>query len=466
MKPLSPVDAMFFWVERRHHPMHVGALMLFTPPAGAGPGFVRDLVESLRHPPLAVPPFDQRARFRLGHWFWERDDEFDIDYHLRHSALPQPGRIRELLALVSRLHGTLMERSRPLWELHLIEGLADGRVAAYVKTHHALFDGIAAARAMQAVLSEDPREVRPPLWQQTPYRRPHDTALAPPGLVDPLLRAVGAGLEMIPGIRSGLREIFRPPHDSRADAQPFHAPPTMFNVPISGARRFAAQSYSLERLKAIGRATGSTLNDVTLTICAGALRSYLLAQHALPDKPLIAAVPVSVRAADQEGGNQVAMLMANLGTHVADPLERLRLVTESTKLAKERSSQMTRLEQIAHAGAMGMPFGPSVVTGHARKRPMFNLIISNVPGPKKTLYLNGMRLDETYPLSIPFDYLALNITIASYEDQLGFGYTACRRSVPSLQRMLDHTDEALAALEAAVGVNREASRAPGPSARP
>jgi len=448
MKPLSPVDAMFLWVERRHQPMHVGALMLLTPPPGVGPGFVGELVESMRTPDQAVPPFNQAAQFHLGHWFWEEDKDFELDYHLRHSALPQPGRIRELLSLVSRLHGTLMERSRPLWELHLIEGLADGRLAVYAKTHHALFDGVAAARLMQTVLSEDPDEQRAPFWAQEPRRRTSAIEVAPPTLSG----ALGAVLEMVPGIRSGLREIFRPPNASAGDAQPYQAPPTMFNVPISGARRFAAQSYSLERLKTIGRAVGATLNDVTLTICAGALRRYLLAQHALPDKPLIAAVPVSVRSADQAeaGGNQVGMLLANLGTHVADPLERLRLVTESTKLAKERLAGMTRLEQLAHAGTMGLPFGPSILLGVARHRPLCNLVISNVPGPRQTLYMNGMRLDESYPLSIPYDYLALNITIASYGDHLGFGYTACRRTVPSLQRMLDHTDDALKELETAL----------------
>jgi diacylglycerol O-acyltransferase len=447
MKPLSPLDAMFLWVESGRQPMHVGALMLCTPPPGVGPGFVRELVDSMRTPPTAVPPFNQRAEFHLGHWFWDEDRDFELDYHLRHSALPQPGRIRELLSLVSRLHGSLMDRSRPLWELHFIEGLADGRLAVYAKTHHAMFDGVAAARMMQAVLSEDPDEVRPPLWAQEQRRRPPTTDLAPKPPSSPILDALQAGLEMVPGIRSGLREIFRPASSSPGDAQPYQAPPTIFNVPISGSRRFAAQSYSLERLKTIGRTVGATVNDVTLAICAGALRRYLMQQNALPEKPLIAAVPVSVRAADQEGGNQVGMLLANLGTHVADPLERLRLIMESTKLAKERLSKMTRLEQLAHAGAMGLPFGPSILTGLARKRPMCNLVISNVPGPRKPLYLNGMRLDETYPLSIPFDYLALNITISSYGDHMGFGYTACRRSVPSLQRMLDHTDESLKELE-------------------
>jgi diacylglycerol O-acyltransferase len=227
----------------------------------------------------------------------------------------------------------------------------------------------------------------------------------------------------------------------------------MFNVRISGSRRFAAQSFSLERFKAIGKAAAATINDVTLAVCAGTLRRYLVAHSALPDKPLIAMVPVSVRAEGQDGGNQISILLANLGTHLDDPLERVKLIVESTTLAKDRLAKMHRLERVAHAAAMSAPMGPSMVTGHARKHPIYNVVISNVPGPKHTLYLDGMRLDESYPLSIPVDYLALNITITGYGDELGFGYIACRRSVPALQRMLDYTDEAIQELELALDLD-------------
>ena len=452
MKPLSPTDAMFLWLEGRRQPMHVAGLHLYTPPPGADEDFVRRLVESWRDYPSARSPFDERVKFRLGHWFWEQDTEFEIDYHLRHSALPRPGRIRELLALVSRLHGVLMDRTRPLWEMNLIEGLADGRVAMYTKVHHAMFDGIAAMRLLQAALADNPNDQRPPLWaQERPPRPPRPDEPPQPGLVE---RALRAGAEIFPGLSSGLREIVRATDDSYADAQPFHAPPTMLNVRISGSRRFAAQSYSLERFKAIGKQTGATVNDVTLAVCSGALRSYLIHHNALPDKPLIAMVPVSIRAADTEGGNQVSILLANLATHVDDPLERLRLIIDSTTHAKDKLSKMTRLERLAHAAGMSAPMGASMVTGHARRRPIYNVVISNVPGPKQTLYLDGMRLDEVYPVSIPVEYLALNITITGYRDQLGFGYVACRRSVPALQRMLDYTGDALAELETALAIPR------------
>lgn len=379
MKPLSPTDSMFLWIETRSQPMHVAGLNLYTPPAGAGPDYLRRLVEGWRQHLQAVSPFNQRPVLKLGRWYWEEDTDFELDYHLRHVALPQPGRIRELLALVSRVHVNLLDRNRPLWEAYVIEGL--------------------------------------------------------------------------PGVRSGLWELVRSSQADSGSTTPYEAPPTPFNTEITGSRRFAAQSYSLERLRQIGKATGATVNDVTLAICAGALRRHLLSQNALPKTPLTAMVPVSLHgdpSAGDEGGNQVALLLANLATHIADPMRRLKRIVASTTAAKQQLSKMSRLQKIAHGAAMLAPAGVSLLTGHARKRPAFNLVISNVPGPRETLYLDGARLDEVYPVSIPSHYLALNITISGYGDRLGFGYIACRRAVPALQRMLDYTDEGIAELEQAV----------------
>ncbi|MEO6775708.1 MAG: wax ester/triacylglycerol synthase family O-acyltransferase [Kofleriaceae bacterium] len=466
MKPLSPTDAMFLWLEGRRQPMHVGGLHLYTPPIGAGTDFVQKLVEKWRDYTTARPPFDQFAHFRLGHYFWDDDKDFELDYHLRHSALPRPGRIRELLSLVSRLHGTLMDRTRPLWEVNLIEGLADGRVALYVKVHHAMFDGVAAMKMMTHLLTPDPKEFRPPIWAQVHDKRDRTDKPAgehSPGLLE---RALKMGAEIVPGVQSGLREFVR--DETAAHAQPYQAPPTMFNVRISGSRRFAAQSFSLARFQSIGKAASATINDVTLAVCSGTLRRYLLAHEALPDRPLTAMVPVSVRDAGPRvekvegaaptseviGGNALAILIANLGTHLEDPLERLKLIVESTTLAKDHLAKMSRLERVAHAAAMSAPMGASMVTGHAKRRPIYNVVISNVPGPKQQLFLDGMRLDESYPVSIPVDYLALNITITGYHRELGFGYIACRRSVPQLQRMLDYTDESLTELESALQLQR------------
>jgi diacylglycerol O-acyltransferase len=268
-----------------------------------------------------------------------------------------------------------------------------------------------------------------------------------------------AGKDILPGIRSGLWDIMRASYAEGAAALPFQAPPTPFNVEISGSRRFAAQSYSLSRIKNIGKASGATVNDVTLAICAGALREYLKAQNKLPKKPLVAMVPVSLHGETNAGGNQVSLLLASLATHIADPLKRLERIVKSTSEAKSRLTKMPRLQKMAHGITSISPFGAGMVTGTAEKHPLFNLVISNVPGPRESLYLNGAKLDEGYPVSIPTHYLALNITISGYGDRLGFGYIACRRSVPALQRMLDYTHNAIMELETALAIGTHAPKA-------
>ena len=465
MKALSPTDSLFLWMETRNQPMHVAGLNLYSPPPGSGPDFVARLMAEWRKQPQAVSPFNLRPVLKRGRWFWEQDGEFELDFHLRHLALPQPGRIRELLALVSQLHSNLLDRNRPLWEMTVIEGLPGGRFATYSKIHHALVDGVTGARIMADALSPSAKTIKPPLWAQELGKRPRPAVgTATQGLLKSLGDAARAGGEILPGIGSGLWELVRRSNDG-ASAQPFQAPPTPFNVGISGSRRFAAQSFSLARFKAIGKAAGATVNDVTLAVCAGALRRHLLAHEALPAAPLISMVPVSLHGETDAGGNQVGLLLANLCTDEANPAARLKKIVASTTLAKNRLKGMGRLEKLAHAAASLAPAGPSVLSGDARKRPPFNVVISNVPGPTQTLYLNQARLDEVYPVSIPTHYLALNITISGYRDALGFGFIACRRSVPALQRMLDYTEESLAELEHALCGPASGPSAPKP-ARP
>lgn len=470
MKALSPVDSAFLWMETRNQPMHVAGLNIYTPPPGVGPEFIAGLLAHWNQHLKAVRPFNLRPVLRMGLWYWEEDQEFELDYHLRHLALPQPGRIRELLAMVSRLHGNLMDRNRPLWEAYLIEGLPGGRFATYIKIHHALVDGVSGARIMADSLSRRSDEIKAPVWAQQVAKHPGSQAPAvASGLLSKLADAARAGREILPGIGSGLWDMLRSAEGESASALPFQAPPTPFNVEISGSRRFAAQSYALSRLKRIGEATGATVNDVTLAICAGALRKYLQAQQALPKKPLVAMVPVSLHAETDAGGNQVSLLLANLATHLRDPQKRLARIVQSTTQAKERLKKMPRLQKLAHGITSISAMGPSVLTGSAREHPTFNLVISNVPGPRDTLYLNGARLDEVYPVSIPTQYLALNITISGYADKLGFGFTACRRSVPALQRMLDYTDESITELEQALvpaSVPKPAKAKPAPVKTP
>ncbi len=457
MKPMNPQDGLFFIIEQRKQPMHVASLQIFTPPKGAGDDFVQTLYQSWRTHLAASKPFNLRPVKQSGLWCWEEDKEFDLDYHLRHLALPRPGRIRELLVLVSQLHATLLDRNRPLWECYLIEGLADGRFALYLKIHHGLVDGVTGIRMVSAALSTRAKEIKPPIWAQVHAKpgRPASTAALPvakKSLLQPLYDAYQTGSEVLPGLGSGLLDVIRGELGKGRGriTLPLQAPPTPFNVEITGSRRFVAQSYSLERIKRLGAVAEATVNDVTLALCASALRQYLQAHDALPGKSLTAMVPVSLHGETSKGGNQVGIILASLATDVADPVERLAKIVASTSAAKKRLKLMSRVEKMAHAAMTLAPMLPGTLTGGSLKRPVFNVVISNVPGPQETLYLNGARLDEAYPVSIPADYQALNITVSSNGENLGFGFTACRRSVPGLQRMVDHIEMALRELEAAL----------------
>jgi diacylglycerol O-acyltransferase len=243
--------------------------------------------------------------------------------------------------------------------------------------------------------------------------------------------------------------------NEQAGTMSLSAPKSMLNVPITGARRFAAQSWPMHRIRGVGKGAEATVNDVVLAMCAGALRRYLLSLDALPDAPLIAMVPVSLHgeetASGDGGGNAVGAVMCNLGTHLADPAERLATVHRSMVEGKEALRSMTPMQILAMSGLGLSPLAiwPLLrLTGTVR--PPFNLVISNVPGPRQPMYWNGARLDGLYPLSIPLDGQALNITCTSYSEEIAFGLTGCRRTVPHLQRLLGYLDDELSALEQAV----------------
>jgi diacylglycerol O-acyltransferase len=452
MELISPTDSLFLLGESREHPMHVGGLQLFEPPAGAGPEFIRDLYTSmLAHRDISRSFIKHPAELfgGIANFAWSFDHDIDFEYHVRRSALPSPGRVRELLELVSRLHGTLLDRHRPLWETHLIEGLNDGRFAVYTKVHHALVDGVSAMKLMRRALSPDPadQEVRVP-WTIKPRRR---TGGGPKSILGELAQVAGSIATLGPSAVTVARAaIFE-----QQLTLPFEAPRTMFNVPIGGARRFAAQSWPIKRFIAIKEAAGVTLNDVVLAMCAGALRTYLIEHSALPDRPLIAMVPVNLRAANDlsTGGNQVGTILCSLATDVDDPAERLEVIHASMQGNKRVFQQLPKLQQLALSAFNVAPLtlGLVPVLGGATAPP-FNVVISNVPGAREPLYWGGARLDGNYPMSIATEYQALNITLTNNADNLDFGLVGCRRSVPHLQRLLGQLEDALAGLEQALGI--------------
>ena len=465
--PLDPTAAAFLMAENRRMPMHVGGLQLFSKPEGAGRNFVHDLYAHFRESDDIAPLFLKhpvRSVRTGGQYVWREDDEFDIEYHVRHSALPKPGRVRELLELCSRLHSTRLAIERPLWEWHLIEGLRDGRVAMYAKLHHALVDGVSAMRLLQSILTADPdRTEMPAPWENRPSTAKLREAReqAEQSLSDVPLQAMRTALGIsaeAAGLPGALIKTLRKSIRNETSALALYAPRTILNQPITAARRFAAQDWPLERLRAISKASGTTLNDVVLAMCSGAMRTYLMELDALPDATLVSMVPVGLRAKESHlpsasGGNALGSVMVKLGTDLDDPADRLRLVHESMVDGKRALAEMTPVQILAMSALGQAPaiLGPMLKMSGLVKPP-YNLIISNVPGPRTTQYFNGMRLVGTYPLSIPIDGMALNITCNSYDDQMAFGLTGCRRTVPHLQRLLIHLDTELGALEKAAGV--------------
>ncbi|HEU5038952.1 MAG TPA: wax ester/triacylglycerol synthase family O-acyltransferase [Nocardioides sp.] len=468
VSPIDPTGTAFLLAENRSMPMHVGGLQLFEKPEGAGRDYAREMFETMRDVEEVAPLFLKRPHRSLstaGQLVWVEDEQFDIEHHVRHSALPRPGRVRELLELAGRLHSTRLAWERPLWEAHIIEGLRDGRVAMYTKTHHALVDGISAMRLLQSVLSTDPdRRGMPAPWDARTRRNreeppaPRDSA---PSLADlpasALRSALGIASEAA-GMPGALVKTLTKGVRNETSAISLYAPRTIFNQKITGSRRFAAQDWPVERLRAIGKATGTTINDVVLAMCSGAVRTYLDELGALPDAPLVAMVPVGLKAkesgiASTEGGNAVGAVMCQLGTDLADPADRLQAIHRSMKDGKEAMSGMTPA-QIMAMSALGQ--APAIVAPLLRMqgivRPPYNLIISNVPGPRTTHYWNGAKMVGTYPLSIPINGMALNITCTSYDGKMGFGLIGCRRTVPHLQRLLAHLDEEVTAMEKAAAL--------------
>lgn len=446
-----PTDAIFLLGESREHPMHVGGLQLYEPPPGAGRGFVQKFYDQLVAQRDFQPTFRKHPASFVGgiaNLGWSFDKDVDIDYHVRRSALPSPRRVRELLELTSRWHSSLLDRHRPLWETHVVEGLKDGRFAVYTKLHHALIDGVSAQKLMQRALSTDPddTEIRAP-WTLSKRKR----KTSPSSPLSSLRHAAGS----VATLPLSTASLTRAALFEQQVTLPFGAPKTMLNVKIGGARRCAAQSWSLDRIKSVKRAAGVTVNDVVLAMCSGALRYYLLEHDALPDRPLIAMVPVSLRTEDEAdtGGNLVGAILCNLATDTDDPARRLLTISDSMRSNKTVFSQLPRFQALALSAVNTSALALAAVPGWVNSTsPPFNIIISNVPGPTQPLYCGGARLDGNYPLSIALDGQALNITLASNAGNLDFGLVGCRRSVPHLQRLLAHLESSLKDLERATGV--------------
>lgn len=461
---IPPLDASWFLIEGPERPAHVACLAQCTPSADAGPSFVTDLVRSWRSHTTIAHPFNLRPRL-LPTPTWERlaDADVDLDYHFRHSALPAGGGERELGVLVSRLHTHRLDRRRPLWECHLIEGLGDGRFALYLKLHHSLMDGVAGIRMIGRALSNDPTETgRAPIWAlgSGPRSRPPSPlptrsvsavvggALRLPRSTFGRARSTVRGARALAGVSGGqIRRGLLPGTDHAA--VPFRAPMTPLNSAVHGPRRFATQHFELDHVREVAKSNGGTVNDVLLAICSGALRRYLSDLGALPRASLTATLPVSIRMdGDPAGGNAITYIQAKLATDEADPEQRFRVIAASTRHAKKMLGSLPRSAMQTYTAMIMAPYMAQLASGlGSRTPPMHNIVISNVPGPKRPRYIDGATVDQLYPLSVLFDGQALNITIISYAGVLCVGFTGCRDSLPSMQRVAVLTGNAFTELQ-------------------
>jgi WS/DGAT/MGAT family acyltransferase len=444
MKPLGTVDASFLLAEDREMPMHTGGLMLFSYPEGAREDWLHQTLSGNDDPKAVQYPFNQKLAWplrRLGLPHWVTDEDLDTHYHVRHSALPKPGRYREMFSLVSRLHSTRLHRDRPLWEAHIIEGVEDNRFALYMKTHHSMIDGVGAMRMLRECLSSDPnKRDMPAPWNMSRPRRESSPAPNPRGAIAATAGAMGGVLKFAAAVRH---------RDKHGMIAPFQTPLTILNGRVTGSRRLVAQSWSLLRIRTVAKALNATVNDIVLAMSGGALRRYLIDQGALPAQPLTAMTPVSFRPADADvEGNSFSVVFASLATELDDPIDRLRAIQNSMGEAKRLLKSMNAADIPIFTSIVALPvLIPHLLRISGRTRPTFNVTVSNVPGPQEQLYWNGAPLEGMYPLSIVTHGQALNITVTSCGESLDFGIVACRRSVPSAQRLIDHLDSALVELE-------------------
>jgi len=445
---LNALDLAFLSLEKQSTPVNVASLTIFEIPKHYKGNFPLDLLAKLQSQE-AKPPFNQKLSsvHSAALPSWETDTHFDIHYHVRHSALPRPGKLDDLLELVSRLHSQLLDRKRPLWEFHLIEGLENNQFAMYLKMHHASIDGMGGIELMEHWFSSSADdEVRAPWACMPSHRKQGANQLS--GLIgntSKLVEKMATSSKMVQDlskmfIGQGLKAVGI---DKNTSPVPFSAPQSMFNVPITGSRYFVVKTLSLTEIEDLGKQANATVNDIILALCSGALRNYMMEKGVLPKKSLVASVPVSVRQANRTG-NQITYVMANLATNEPDTMTRLAMIGKSTKDAKKELVDVSATAATNFAFlAQGLVAVMNQLNISSMMPPAANLIISNVPGPRKPLYFGKAKLKATYPVSVLVDGQSLNITVVSYCDAIGFGLMACRDTIPDVNVIADYIEAAI-----------------------
>jgi diacylglycerol O-acyltransferase len=469
MQQLTGMDASFLALETANTTGHVGGLSVLDPSTASEPLTLARLTEVMAERLPLVPVLRRKllnVPLGLDQPYWIDDGDFDIEYHVREIALPRPGSDAQLTEQVSRLHARPLDRSRPLWEIYLITGLARDRAAVYSKIHHAAVDGVSGTELLTVLFDLTPAGREPPAAEpfhpEGPPSLPVLAARAAMRLAWRPVQTVRITNELVrllptlaPPVGTLVGEILGLNRGDGAviATRPGRAPATPFNRAITPHRRFAFRSVDLDTVKAVKKTFGVSVNDVVMAICAGALRRWLIDHDALPGQPLVAMIPVSVRDPASQGalGNRVSAMLAPLPTNVTDPGLRLQIVHSATQAAKAQQAEIPQglVDQISDFAVPALTARAARVvfaTGLLHRLPPFNVTISNVPGPNVPVYMCGARLVAHYPVSVVTDGQGLNITLVGYLGQLHFGLVACRELVPDIDALAGYLVDELALL--------------------
>lgn len=437
MEKLSPQDAGFLKIESDHCPFHVAGLMILKPPPRAPRNYLRKLTGKCGRlnelwPAFAKKLGDPRSSSDLG---WVPADDYVPQRHVFHYGLPQPGRMEDLMELVTRAHERPLDRARPLWELHIVEGLPRGRFAVYCKVHHALVDGVGAMKMLQGMFSDSPSG-RLDFSQRLQVQRHSDHGLLE--RVGKIRRGLFNQYKAVPELSRLMAHMGLDALKGNTDAMrlPFTAPRTLFNTELDSRRSLVICDLPCNQVRRTARQMGGSINDVLLAVCGGALRNYLLEQKALPRSSLVAGMPVSLKSGAAGEGNKLSYIMCPFFTHESDALKRLQRIIKVTSAAKRELASISSTAAEDYYALIMAPTILLTVTGNATKvRPALNAIFSNVPGSREKLYLEGAELEALYPLSVVTDAMGLNITVVSHVNKLCFAIASCPRDQPGVEQL-------------------------------
>ncbi|MDX1380081.1 MAG: wax ester/triacylglycerol synthase family O-acyltransferase [Xanthomonadales bacterium] len=446
MHRLSTIDAGFLLTESHHSPKHVGSLQILQLPKGKGPAWLRGMLDDLKRVPPGFP-FNQRLKdSSLLSPALVTDERLDIDYHVRHSVLPRPGSERQLVEMVARLHANLLDRERPLWEFHLIEGLSNRRFAFYTKVHHAIADGITFTRwfVESGSTAPDRRDSRP-VWGRDEPPAPREDSGTLVELLADGVKMLGGGVRTAVDLSAlSLRLLQKRLFERNRNAVlPLGAGRTRLNVSTGAARALDICRYPLAEFKAVARAHGASVNDLVMTLCDLAVHRYLLERDAAPDHPLIAYMPVNLRGDEGDDGNLISLLQVKLASDHGDPRMALQQIREASKSTREIYGTVSRPAiQLYSLTVALLPLAEELLGLEDVLPPAINLVISNVPGPPKTMYFRGAEVLDAYPISTLPPAVALNVTVCSYAGTLFFGLVGGRSALPDLHRLTEHLEAA------------------------